>query len=111
MSTSSRRFALIYDVQVREHLAAIERKHHSLIRRTIERQLRHEPDIEARNRKPLLRASVFGAAREVWELRLGPGNRFRVFYTVDAPADRVLILAIGVKVGNRLWIGGEEFEL
>jgi len=42
---------------------------------------------------------------------LGPNNRFRVFYEVDQASREVFILAIGVKVGNRLFIGGEEFEL
>ena len=43
-----------------------------------------------------------------WELRLGPDNCFRVFYRVDTAAREVDILAIGVKDGNRLFIGGEE---
>jgi hypothetical protein len=37
--------------------------------------------------------------------------RFRVFYEVDSPGQRVWVLAIGVKEGNRLLIGGEEFQL
>ena len=101
-------FALVYDSEVAQHLAAIDRKYHSLIRRTLEAQLKYEPEIETRNRKPLLRPSVFGTA---WELRFGPDNRFRVFYRTDVLAREVHILATGVKVGNRLFIGGEEFEL
>ena len=101
-------FELVYDSQVARHLAAIERRHYRLIKKTIVEQLRFEPEREARNRKPLLRPSSFGTA---WELRFGPQNRFRVFYRVDAPAREVHILAIGVKAGNRLHIGGEEFEL
>jgi hypothetical protein len=48
---------------------------------------------------------------EAWELRFGPDNRFRVFYRVQGEALRVDVLAIGEKRGNRLFIGGEEFEL
>ena len=44
-------------------------------------------------------------------LPCGPHNRFRVFYEVDASEQTVTILAIGVKEGHRLVIGGEEFEL
>jgi mRNA-degrading endonuclease RelE of RelBE toxin-antitoxin system len=44
-----------------------------------------------------------------WELRIGPANRFRVFYRVDE--QRVRVLAIGVKSRQRLWIGGKEFHL
>lgn len=106
--SSRRRFELIYDPEVRQHLAAIERQYHSLIRRTIEEQLSHEPEVETRNRQPLLRPSAFGTA---WELRFGPDNRFRDFYRTDAHARQVLILAIGVKVGARLAIAGEEFDL
>lgn len=101
-------FEIIYDPDVAKHLAPIERKHYSLIRDTIQQQLRYEPMAETRNRKPLQRPSVFGTA---WELRFGPQNRFRVFYQVDPLEHEVCILAIGVKVGNRLFIGKEEFEL
>jgi hypothetical protein len=87
---------------------AIERKYHSLIRRTIEVQLRFEPEAETRNRKPLKRPSKLGAE---WELRLGLNNRFRVFYAVEREKSEVLILAIGTKRGNRLVIGREEVNL
>jgi hypothetical protein len=46
-----------------------------------------------------------------WELRFGPDNRFRVFYAVDMEHHEVYILAIGIKKGNRLFIGGEEIRL
>ncbi len=106
--TARQRFQLVYDSEVARHLAAIERKHFGLIQRTIAQQLRSEPEVETRNRKPLLRPGVFGTA---WELRFGPRNRFRVFYRTDEDAREVHILAIGVKVGNRLLVGGEEFEV
>src|SRR5437867_12920970 len=101
-------FELIYDTEVAGHLAAIERNQYRLIRRTIEEQLRFEPDVETRNRKPLDRPSVFGTA---WELRFGPNNRFRVFYRTNVENHAVYILAIGVKVGSGLIIGGKEFDL
>lgn len=63
---------------------------------------------EARNRKPLLRPVSFEAN---WELRFGPDNRFRAFYSVDLDRREVQILAIGVKRKDRLTIGGEEIEL
>ena len=64
--------------------------------------------METRNRKPLKRPVAFEAE---WEIRLGPDNRFRVFYEVDREERVVYILAIGVKERNRLYIGGEEVEL
>src|SRR5712692_5969508 len=89
-----RRFALVYDQEVRTHLRAIEPKYRGLIRATIEEQLRFEPDKETRNRKPLQRPVAFEAT---WELRFGPENRFRVFYAVSHERREVQILAIGTK--------------
>ena len=102
------RFTFTYAPQVRRHLAAFERKYHSPIRRTIETQLQFEPDVETHNKKPLRRPSELGAE---WEIRFGPDNRFRVFYTVEQKECRVLILAIGTKKRNRLVIGEEEVVL
>jgi mRNA-degrading endonuclease RelE of RelBE toxin-antitoxin system len=101
-------YAVLYDPEVKAHLRTIERGHYGLIRRTIEEQLRFEPDRETRNRKPLQRPVVFEAT---WELRFGPENRFRVFYVVSHERREVQILAIGTKEGNRLLIGGEEIKL
>ena len=100
-------FALVYAAEVKQHLLAIETKYHSLIRSEAEARLAFDPDVETRNRKPLKRPIAFGAD---WELRLGPENRFRVFYQVNAESREVRVLAIGVKDRNRLCIGGEEFE-
>ncbi len=101
-------YALVYDPAIRSHLAAIDPQHHSLIRTTIEEQLAHQPDKETRNRKPLRRPSALGTA---WELRFGPNNRFRVFYSVNTAERQVRVLAVGEKHGSVLRIGGEEFEL
>ena len=108
MTASKQPFDLIYDQEIRQHLAVIERKHHSLIRQTITQQLTYEPNIETRNRKPLTHSAEFGAA--TWEIRFGPNNRFRVFYRTDETKREVRVLAIGVKKRNQLWIGGERFE-
>ena len=100
-------YALVYADEVNDHLDSIETKYHSLIRKHVEDQLLYDPQVETRNRKPLKRPISFGAQ---WELRFGPGNRFRVFYIVDLPGRQVRVLAIGVKDRNRLFIGGEEFS-
>jgi len=98
-------FTLILDAEVKEHLDAIELKYHNLIRQRIQEQLQFEPDSESRNRKPLGSPAPLNAD---WELRFGPGNRFRVFYKLDLESHSVEVLAIGVKEGNRLFISGEE---
>src|SRR5262245_43372586 len=101
-------YEIRYDRAVMEHLRAIEPKYHLLIREAIETQLFFEPAKQTRNRKPLRQPAPFEAT---WELRLGPGNRFRVLYGIDEENREVQIQAIGVKDGNRLIVGGQEVEL
>jgi len=101
-------YTLVYARAVKKHLAAIDVKYHSTVRETIEEQLEFDPDVETTNRKPLEQPAAFAAE---WEIRFGPNNRFRVLYEID-PEDRVVgILAIGVKDGNRLLVGGKEIKL
>jgi hypothetical protein len=101
-------FSLIYAPVVRAHFGTIDAKYDSLIRREIEEQLTHEPDVKTRNRKPVRAPAVFQAE---WELRLGPNNRFRVFYQIDPEAREVRIVAVGVKDRKRLLVGGQEVSL
>jgi hypothetical protein len=101
------KFTLFFAPQAIEHLDLIEAKYHGLLRRTINEQLKFTPTKETRNRKPLDQPAPFGAT---WELRCGPDNRFWVFYDVASAAQEVQVLAIGVKDGNRLVIGTEEYE-
>jgi hypothetical protein len=76
-----------------------------LILAAVEEQLRFEPGQETRNRKPVEKPTSLEAD---WEIRFGPNNRFRVFYTIHAEDREVEILAIGVKERDRLLIGGQE---
>jgi hypothetical protein len=102
-------YTLVFAPEVKSHLQAIEAKYDSLIRKTTAEQLTHEPDVETRNRKPLRQQPApFGAT---WEIRFGPDNRFRVLYKIVPDSREVNVLAIGVKQGNRLLVGGEEMDL
>jgi mRNA-degrading endonuclease RelE of RelBE toxin-antitoxin system len=65
--------------------------------------LTREPLRETRNRKKLRENPL-----SHWELRLG---QYRVFYDVSEIEQQVKVIAIGHKVHNKLFIGGEEFEL
>jgi mRNA interferase RelE/StbE len=67
----------------------------------IRKQLVHQPDVPTRNRK-LLRENPMAS----WELRV---KDFRVFYNIDD--DKVLIIALGVKDGNKLVIDGKDYVL
>lgn len=102
------KYTLKYAPEVYHHMEFIQTKHHRLISTTVKQQLSQTPEARTRNRKPLKEAAEFDAT---WELRFGPSNSFRVFYEVDRDGRVVTILAIGVKEGNRLLIGGKEFEL
>jgi hypothetical protein len=101
-------YTIVYARATVDHLRVIELKYHSLIRAAIEEQLPFEPGRETRNRKPVKQPTSFDAD---WEIRFGPDNRFRVFYTIHPEGRRVEILAIGEKEKNRLFIGGEEETL
>lgn len=103
-----KRYQLIYDIEFADQMKAIEQKYYSFIRRTIEEQLTYAPDRQTRNRKQLDRLAPFGTR---WELRFGVQNRFRVFYIVNPAAREVRILAMGVKIRERLYIGGKEVKL
>lgn len=99
-------YFLKFSLEAIGHLDWIERKYHNLIRQTLREQLIHTPDIETRNRKTLDQPAPYGAT---WELRFGPNNRYRVLYEIDTEHGEVWILAIGIKEGNRLFIGGKEY--
>jgi mRNA-degrading endonuclease RelE of RelBE toxin-antitoxin system len=104
----AKRFRIVYHSRIKSHLNAIDRKYHSLIRRNINMQLGDEPEVETRNRKPVVQPFPFEAT---WEIRCGPQNCFRVFYEVDRAVSVVSVLAIGEKKRNRLTIAGEEIAL
>lgn len=97
-----------------EHLRSLSARQRALVLDTVERQLTHQPDVKTRNRKPM-RPNPLAP----WELRIGD---LRVFYDIEraegsdeqresSEEGAVIVLAVGVKKGNRLWLSGEEVEL
>ena len=108
MMTALPLFEIIYPPIIQQHLKFIEPKFYALIRESLEQQLQFQPDGETKNRKPLKRTVVFGAK---WEVRFGPDNRFRAFYRIEYDTKEVVLLAVGEKIGSRLFIGGEEIEI
>jgi hypothetical protein len=106
--TKRAKFTLVYAPETIDHMVVIERKYHRLIRNTLKERLSYTPGEETRNRKPLEPPALLGAT---WELRLGPNNRFRAFYSINEVERIVEILAIGIKEGNRMTVAGEEWNL
>ena len=68
---------------------------------SIKNQLTTQPATETTNRK-ILRSNSLAT----WELRVGV---FRVFYNLEDDSKTVIIVAIGQKKGQILYIRGEEF--
>ena len=101
-------YRLIYDAEFIPLLRFIERKYHSVIKEAIQGHLVYTPDKKTKNRKPLTRPASWGAR---WELRCGDDNEFRVFYSVYPNQNEVHILAVGIKIRERLYIGEKEVEL
>jgi mRNA-degrading endonuclease RelE of RelBE toxin-antitoxin system len=96
-------FAVEFSRRARHHLKDYRKRDQQVILKAIVARLTDEPEKETRNRKKLEENEL-----APWELRVGD---FRVFYDVDTDAECVIIVAIGHKVHNTLWIAGEEVEL
>ena len=69
----------------------------------MDEQLIHEPTRETRNRKEMLPNDIAS-----WELRIGD---VRVYYDVLEDDQTVMVAAVGIKRGNRVFIGGIERQL
>jgi mRNA-degrading endonuclease RelE of RelBE toxin-antitoxin system len=88
-----------------DDLRALRKYDQAIIVETIEVQLQHQADQESKNRKRL-RPNMLAE----WELRIGA---FRAFYDICDGEEKssVKVKAIGEKVGQRLFIQGEEYHL
>jgi hypothetical protein len=66
-------------------------------------QLTHEPTTETRNRKEMRPNPL-----ATWELRIGD---LRAYSDVTEAPQTVTVVAVGIKRGNHVCIGGEEKPL
>jgi len=97
-------FEIRYAPSAVAHLERLTARKQAVVLGQLVAQLGHEPTVESRNRKRM-RPNPLAS----WELRLGD---VRVYSDVDDDPDPVVIvLAIGLKRRERVWIGGSEFEL
>jgi sirohydrochlorin ferrochelatase len=70
----------------------------------LEQRLAHEPTAATRHRKRMDPDRRMYIAP--WELRLGEA---RVYYAIEAiPEPTVIVVAVGIKKRNRLFIAGKE---
>jgi mRNA-degrading endonuclease RelE of RelBE toxin-antitoxin system len=101
---AARRFRIEIAASARRQLLALRVAERSATLARIESQLAYEPFRESRNRKPL-RPNPLAP----WELRIGA---LRVFYEPVAGSEaKIVVLAVGRKIGNRLVIEEQEIEL
>jgi mRNA-degrading endonuclease RelE of RelBE toxin-antitoxin system len=86
-----------------DHLQGLDASQRRLVLDGADAQLRHQPEIETRNRKPMRPNPI-----APWELRMG---NLRLYYEVEGSQQVVRILAVGVKDRKTVRIGKEVIEL
>lgn len=91
---------------VEEHLAALTARQRAAVLSAVEIQLKHQPTVPTKNRKPMDRDKRFYVAP--WELRV---RDLRVYYAVsEIPERLVVVIAVGVKVRARVRIAGKDVD-
>ena len=82
-------YDLVWDQEATAELAALRPFERKIVVATVERQLRYQPDVETRNRKPL-REPLEELPEATWELRI---RDYRVLYWI---ADRRTVSVLRV---------------
>jgi len=97
-------YAVKYSPETVQHMKALTARQRTSALDGVDEQLRDQPTVETKNRKPM-RANALAP----WELRIGD---LRVYYDVqETPEREVLIRAIGVKERNQVRIANKVVKL
>lgn len=97
-------YRIEYSPDAEDHLRTLTTRQQRIVLDAVDEQLVHQPTVETRNRKPM-RPNPLAP----WELRIG---NLRIYYDTEQEPERVVtVLAVGIKLRNRVRIGGEEIEL
>ncbi len=103
-------YEIVYTRETKQHFRVIPKKHHSAIFDEIEERLSRDPLVPDMNKREMRSGTLpRHLGIDVWRLRLGLNNAFRALYRVDEEERLVEVLAIGVKINNRYFFGGEEW--
>jgi mRNA-degrading endonuclease RelE of RelBE toxin-antitoxin system len=86
-----------------EHLKHLTARERSIVLDAIVQRLVQEPTAPTRNRARM-------RENELAQYRLRVSH-LRVYYDVDESRDLVVINAIGIKVREKVFVGGEEIDL
>jgi hypothetical protein len=104
-------YRLVLAELVIDQIVVIPRKYHNVIREALN-SLVHQPATPTRNRKPLRVPNTLNAT---WEQRFGESNEFRAFYQILEDGEEnqfvVFVVAVGIKIGQKLIVGNEEISL
>jgi mRNA-degrading endonuclease RelE of RelBE toxin-antitoxin system len=97
-------YEIVFAPLVEDHLRSLKPRDRRMVLDRNEELLSYQPTQQTRNRKPMQPNPL-----TTWELRLGD---FRVYYrVVSEPSKRLEIAAVGTKVREQIWIGGEGVDL
>jgi mRNA-degrading endonuclease RelE of RelBE toxin-antitoxin system len=96
-------YSIEFSEDAQRHLHQLTARDRAILLDAVEQQLARQPTKVTRKRK-LLRANPLAT----WELRVG---QFRVFYNVEDERFIVIVIAVGIKDRNLLYIDGKEFHL
>jgi mRNA-degrading endonuclease RelE of RelBE toxin-antitoxin system len=97
-------YRIVLTREARAHFEALDAAQRATLRDQLLVQLSQEPARETRRRKRLRPNSL-----ATWRLRVGD---LRVYYEIiEGREATVLLKAIGLKVRERVLIGGEEIDL
>lgn len=96
-------YRIILSPDAREHIRQLTARQRSFVLDRIADQLVSEPTVETRNRKRM-RPNPLAP----WELRAGD---LRVYYDVTEETQTVTVVAVGIKRGSRVYIGGIRRDL
>lgn len=100
------RYQVVFTPEASRQLGALPARDRRRLLDAAAAQLPLEPLVVTRNRKPMDVDKRFFVAP--WELRVG---NLRVYYAVEsAPAATVVVVAVGVKVRERVRISGTDVE-
>ena len=89
--------------EARDHLRTLTARQRDMLLDEVQRQLTQEPIVPTRNRKRMRPNDL-----ATWELRAGD---LRAYYDVLEARTLVRVLAVGVKLRNRVRIGREVIDL
>lgn len=96
-------YRIEYSPPAGDHLTALTARQRTTVLDQVDSLLLHEPTVVTRNRKRLQPNPL-----APFELRIGA---LRVYYEVDEDRRIVEVRAVGIKVRDRVFIGGEEIKL